>query len=145
MPPINSTITSEPARISPKSPPERLRTPARSGRRPVAAATASARSASKSANAPPTVPRPSRPILTVSLIPRGEVLVGLPPDDHPRIPRAEEDPRGAGLPFVVVGHRMAEGAGRGGNEDAPAARRRQADVANEDVTGLAVHAGDCRE
>ena len=56
MPPISSTIASEESRISSNDPRERVSTPAISGRRPAAAAIASARSASSAANADPTVP-----------------------------------------------------------------------------------------
>ena len=65
VPPISSTIRSEPASTSSKSPSPRVRTPEISGRRPLAASTAAARSATSSAKAPPTVPRPSSPMRTV--------------------------------------------------------------------------------
>ena len=51
MPPISSTIRSEPSSTSSKLPRERVRMPLISGRAPVMCAIASARSASSSANA----------------------------------------------------------------------------------------------
>src|SRR4051812_38615477 len=144
VPPISSTMTSEEERICSKSPSERFRTPVRSGRRPVAAATASARSASSSANALPTVPRPSRPIRTGSLIPCGQVLVGLAPDDDARVASAAEDHRRPRDGVVIVRHRVTVGPRRRRDEDVADGRRGEARVANEDVARLAVHAGDRR-
>jgi len=60
-PPINSTISSAPARISAKSPRERVSTPLITGRRPLKRSISSARCSSSVANAPPTVPWPSSP------------------------------------------------------------------------------------
>ena len=62
-PPISSTIMSDSARISSKSPRERVSTPLTCGRSPVIGTIASARSSSSAAKAPPTVPWPSRPTL----------------------------------------------------------------------------------
>src|SRR6201996_7408885 len=141
VPPISSTIRSEPSRISSKSPSLRVRTPTSSGLRPVAASTASARASSKSAKAAPTLPRPSRPMRTgfgpsptstasplaaaTSDIAGGEVVEGLAADDQP------------GLAVAAEEHR------RGG---AAAARgRRQHRVADDHVAGLAVHPGDGHE
>ena len=120
------------SRISPKSPSLRVRTPAISGRRPVAASTASARSASSSAKAAPTVPRPSSPMRTgfeplePSDIARGQVLVGLAPDDDARLAVAAEDDRRPRHAVVVARHRVAVGAGRRGDEDVADGRARPA-------------------
>src|ERR671918_3119978 len=117
MPPISSTTISLRSRISAKSPSDRLRTPAISGRRAAMPATSSARAATSSANAPPTVPLPKTPIRATSLIARRQVLVGLAADDHARVALAAEDHRGARDAVVVRGHRVAVGAGGRGHED----------------------------
>src|SRR6478672_4237700 len=114
MPPMTSTMRSDVARMSSKSPRERVSTPLTSGRIPVANSTWSARSRSSSTNAAPTVPWPSRPTLKVS---GKEVLVGLAPHDHPRLAVAAEDHRRAQDAVVVVGHREAVGARRGRDDD----------------------------
>src|SRR4029077_2621915 len=145
VPPISSTIRSERSRIAPKSPSERLRTPEISGRRPVAASTAAARSASRSAKAAPTVPFPSSPMrmgLGPSLDIAGrQVLVGLAPDHDPRLAVAAEDHRRPRHAVVVAGHRVTVSAGRGRDQDVADDGVGEHRVADEDVAGLAVHAG----
>src|SRR4051794_39354214 len=112
MPPISSTIRSAPARISSRSPRERVRTPLTSGFRPVTWAIWSARSCSSASNAAPTVPWPSRPTLYVSGM---QVLESLAAHDQPRAAVGAEDDRGARHAVVVVGHRVDVGAGDGGD------------------------------
>src|SRR5919107_741535 len=110
---MSSTTRSEPARISSKSPRERVSTPASSGRSPVTGTIASARSRSSVANAEPTVPWPSRPTLNVS---GTQILVALAADDDPRRPVAAEQHGRAADAVVVGGHRVAVGPGGGGDE-----------------------------
>src|SRR3954454_5617646 len=139
MPPISSTIRSELARISSKSPRERVSTPLTSGRKPVMWAIAPARYASSASNAAPTVPWPSRPTLYVSGI---QVLVGLAADDEPCAAlRAEHDgrPRDA---VVVVGHGVHVGAGDGRREHVAGSRVGKRGLAYQDVVRLAVRAHD---
>src|SRR5437763_8229082 len=119
MPPSSSTIRSEPSRISAKLPRERVSTPVTSGRRPVIAATWSARSRTSASNAEPTVPWPSRPTLNVSAI---QVLEGLPAHDEPRAPAGTEHHGGARDAVVVVGHRVDVGAGDRHGQDITGAR-----------------------
>src|ERR1700761_3483644 len=158
VPPISSTIRSEPSRISAKSPSLRVRTPASCGRRPVAASTASARASSNSAKAAPTLPRPSRPMRTgfgpsptstaspvataTSDIAGGEVVEGLAADDDAGLAARAEDHRRGGDAVVVGGHRVAVGAGRRGDEDLADDGRREHRVADDHVARLAVHPGD---
>src|SRR3954449_11161224 len=139
MPPISSTIRSERARISSKSPRDRVSTPLTSGRQPVMWAIASARSASSASNAAPTVPWPSRPTLYVSAM---QVLVGLAPDDDARVAARAEDHRRPRDAVVVVGHRVPVRAGDRGHEHVTGPRVGQADVAHQHVAGLAVLADD---
>src|SRR3954463_9233507 len=134
-PPISSTIRSEPARISSKSPRERVSTPLISGLKPVMWAIASARSASSVSNAAPTVPWPSRPTLYVSGI---QVLVGLAADDDPRVATGAEHHRRARDAVVVVGHGVHVGAGDRGRQHVAGARVRKRRLADQDVAGLAV-------
>src|SRR3954469_2626097 len=138
-PPISSTIRSEPARISSKSPRERVSTPLTSGRWPVMCAIASARSASSASNAAPTVPWPSRPTLYVSGI---QVLVGLAADDEPRLAAGAEHDRRARDAVVVVGHGVHVGAGHRGREHIARPRVGEHGLANQHVAGLAVLAHD---
>src|SRR5918992_703630 len=135
MPPISSTIRSEPSSSSSKLPRERVRTPLISGRSPVIGTIESARSASSSANALPTVPWPSRPTLYVAVT---EVLVGLAPHDDAGVAARAEDHRRARNAVVVVGHRVPVGAGGGRDEHVPRPRVGQLDVAHQHVPGLAV-------
>src|SRR4051812_7488032 len=135
MPPISSTIRSEPSRISVKSPRERVSTPPISGLSPVIAATASARSASSASNAPPTVPWPSSPTLNVPGI---QVLEGLAAHDRPRAPARPEPRGGARHAVVVVGHGIDVGARDRHGEDVAGARLGQARLADQHVAGLAV-------
>src|SRR3954447_1868737 len=135
MPPISSTISSEPSRISPKSPRERVSTPLISGLSPVIASTASARSPSSAANAPPTVPWPSSPTLNVSAI---QVLEGLAAHDDPRVAARAEHHGGARDAVVVVGHGVHVGAGHRHGEHVAGARPGQARLADQHVAGLAV-------
>src|SRR4051795_11025622 len=113
MPPMSSTSMSLPARISSKSPRERVSTPLISGRKPVMWAIASARCARSVSNAAPTVPCPSRPTLYVSGI---QVLVGLAADDEPRVALRAEHDGGARDAVVVVGHGVHVGARDRGGE-----------------------------
>src|SRR3954449_1131378 len=132
---MTSTIRSEPARISSKSPRLRVSTPLISGRSPVTRAIASARSSSRTANADPTVPRPSRPTLNVS---GTQVLVRLAADDRAGLPaRAEHDRRPAHA-VVVRRHRVAVGARHGGYQHVAGPHVGQARPPDEHVAGLAV-------
>src|SRR5579884_2258169 len=122
MPPISSTSSSAPARISPKSPRLRVSTPLITGMRPLKRSISPARAASSDANAAPTVPWPSRPTRkaageppALADIARREVLERLPPHHHPGVPVPAEDHRGPGDPVVVARHREAVGA-RGGDD-----------------------------
>src|SRR3954451_17752297 len=135
MPPISSTIRSERARISSKSPRDRVSTPLTSGRQPVMWAIASARSASSASNAAPTVPWPSRPTLYVSGI---QVLVGLAADDEPPVAAGAEHDRGPRNAVVVVGHGVRVGARHGGREHVAGPRVRKRGLADQHVAGLAV-------
>src|SRR5215204_2824371 len=140
MPPITSTTRSERSRMSSNSPRLRVRTPLISGRWPVVAAIASARASSSSWNAAPTVPWPSRP--TLKDVTEREVLVALAAHDGPRVPVLAEDhgrPRDA---VVVVGHRVAVGAGRRHHQQVAGLRVVQLDVALQHVARFAVLAGD---
>src|SRR3954453_18709419 len=119
MPPISSTIRSAFSRISGKSPRERVRTPVTSGRRPVTAAIASARSAISVSNALPTVPWPSSPTLNV---PGMEVLEGLAAHDPARVAAGAEHDGRARDAVVVVGHRVHVGAGHRHGEHVAGAR-----------------------
>src|SRR6476659_1589385 len=144
VPPISSTIRSAPARTSSKSPSPRVRTPEISGRRPQAASTAAARSATISAKAPPTVPRPSSPMRTgfetSSDIARRQVLIGLAPDHDPRIAVAAEDDGRPRDGVVVARHRVAVGAGRRNDDDVADPGVLEARLLDQDVAGLAMHA-----
>src|SRR3954454_10553159 len=130
------------ARISSKSPCEVVSTPTISGRMPVRLMTPAARWGSSSANAAPTVPWPSSPMRKVSGISEGEVLVGLAAHYHPRLAIPAKDHRRARDAVVVVGHRVAVGAGDGGDEDVARLRVAQRRRLDEHVTGLAVLADD---
>src|SRR5260370_14596205 len=147
MPPITSTIRSASARISAKSPRERVSTPPSTGRRPLKRSISSARSSSSVANAPPTVPCPSRPTRngTTPLAPRGladiarrELLHGLAPDDHARVAVAHEDHRRPRDPVVVVGHRVTVGAGDRRDDHIARPGVVEQRVGDENVAGLAV-------
>src|SRR4051794_21084662 len=140
MPPITSTTRSDRSRMSSKSPRERVSTPLISGRCPVAASIASARASSSSWNAPPTVPWPSRP--TLKDVTECEVLVALAAHDGPRVPVLAEDHRRARDAVVVVGHRVAVGAGGGHHQQVTGPGVVQLHVALQHVAGLAVLAGD---
>src|SRR5947208_5613122 len=135
MPPISSTIRSDASRISSKSPRERVSTPVTSGRSPVIAATWSARSRTRAANAEPTVPWPSRPTLNVSAI---QVLEGLPAHDEPRLAAAAEHHGGARDAVVVVGHRVDVGAGDRHGQDVARPRVGQLRLPDQHVARLAV-------
>src|SRR4051812_32441713 len=138
-PPISSTIRSERSRMSSKSPRERVKMPDNSGRRPVENSIASARSSSKEWKALPTVPWPSSP--TLNEVTSRQVLVGLAAHDDARLAVAAEDHRRARDRVVVVGHRVAVGAGRRDHQDVPHLRVVDPRVADQDVARLAVHAG----
>src|SRR3954471_23847366 len=137
---ISSTMSCDRSRMSSKSPPERVRTPESSGRRPVIASTWCARAGSSSANAEPTVPCPRSP--TLNDVTREEVVVGLAPDDDLRVAVAAEDhgrPRHA---VVVVGQRVAVGAGGGDGDHVARPRLGEVGVAHDDVAGFAVLADE---
>src|SRR4051794_30356188 len=135
MPPMSSTIRSLPARISSKSPRERVSTPVTSGVRPVTCAICSARWASSVSNAAPTVPWPRRPTLYVSGM---QVLEGLAAHDQARAAVGAEDDGGPRHAVVVVGHRVHVGAGDRGDERVAGLRVVQARLADQDVARLAV-------
>src|SRR3712207_2398519 len=126
--------------MSSKLPSERLSTPETSGRSPVMGTIASARSASSSANAPPTVPRPRTPTRkTGSADMAGhQVVVGLAADDHAGVTVAAEDHGRARQAVVVVGHREAVGPGDRGDDHVAGPRVAQAGGADQHVPGLAV-------
>src|SRR4051794_21506425 len=129
-----------------KSPRWRVRTPEISGRRPTCAEMASARSASSSAKAEPTVPWPSSPTLkvsaTTSRVPLGQIVVGFAPNDDAGVAAGAEDHRRAREGVVVVGHGVAGGAGRGSDQHVAGSGPIETGLAHEDVTGLAMHSGD---
>src|SRR2546423_6579695 len=141
-PPMSSTTRSLPATISSKSPCERVSTPEISGRMPVEASIAAARSSSSSWNALPTVPWPSSPTLNVT---ERQVDVGLAAYDLAGVAAGAEDHRRPRDAVVVVRHRVAVGAGGGDDQHVAGARVVQAHVAHQDVAGLAVLAGDRAE
>src|SRR3954447_7509070 len=132
-------MRSEASRSASKSPRERVRTPASSGRSPVTGTIASARSESSRANAEPTVPWPSRPTLNVSAT---QVLVSLAPHDAARVAAGAEDHRRPRHAVVVVGHRVPVGAGDRGHDDVAGPRVGQVRVLDEHVAGLAVLADE---
>src|SRR3954447_6030738 len=140
IPPISSTIRSLPARISSKSPRERVSTPETSGLSPVVAATAAARSSSRVSKADPTVPWPSRP--TLNDVSAMQLLVGLAAHDGARGAVLAEDHRRPGLAVVGVGHRVAVGARGGGDDHVAGPRVGQPRIADEHVPRLAVLADD---
>src|SRR4051795_9485987 len=135
---MTSTIRSELARTSSKVPRERVSTPLSSGRRPVMCSTPGARACSSSAKAAPTVPWPSRPTLNVA---GNQVLDGLAAHAEPRVTAGGEDDRRARHAVVVVGHRVAVGAGRGRDDQIAGAGVVEQHVIDDDVAGLAVLAG----
>src|SRR5689334_7921768 len=135
MPPISSTIRSLPARISSKSPRERVSTPDTSGRAPVTCAIASARSLTSCSNAAPTVPCPSSPTLYVSAM---QVLEGLAAHDQAGVAVFAEHDWGPGHAVVVVRHGVHVGAGDGRDEDVTRTRLVQRGLPDEHVAGLAV-------
>src|SRR5919206_2426099 len=153
---MSSTTRSERARMSSKSPRLRVSTPVSSGRRPVTAATSSARSASSAANADPTVPWPSRPTRNgaapvvswgagpppASDIAGREVGVRLAAHGEPGVAVADEHDGGARDAVVGVGHRVAVGAGGRGDDHVARARVGEVDVAGDDVARLAVLADE---
>src|SRR3954447_18197559 len=139
IPPISSTIRSEPERISSNEPRERVRTPDRTGRMPATGTMAPARSSSRRANAEPTVPWPSRPTLNVS---GTQVLVGLAAHDAAGVAARAEDHRRPRDAVVVVGHRVPVGARDRRDNDVAGPRVGQVGVLDQHVAGLAVLADD---
>src|SRR4051812_8725009 len=139
---MTSTMRSERSRMSANSPRLRVSTPVSTGRRPVSAAISSARSSSSVANAPPTVPWPSRPTPNASDIAHREVVVGLAAHDEARVAVAHEHDRGARHAVVRVRHREAVGAGRGRDDHVAGPRVVQLRVVDEDVARLAVLADE---
>src|SRR3954465_14398104 len=124
--------------MSSKSPRERVNTPDNSGRMPVENSIESARSSSSVWNALPTVPWPRSP--TLKLVTGGQVLVGLAAHDGARVAIAAEDHRRSRNRVVVVGHRVAVGAGCGDDQDVADLGIVQRHVSDQDVARLAVHA-----
>ena len=138
MPPISSTIRSELSRISLEvAAGERVSTPGDLGRSPVIARSGPRARASSSSNAAPTVPWPSsadperprrgrldRPSVDVA----GHQVLVASRGARPRARRRPaEDHRRARHAVVVVGHRVAVGAGRrASRRRRPAAGRRAA-------------------
>src|SRR5436190_23389326 len=116
MPPMTSTIRSLSSRTCSKSPSLRRNTPAITGRMPVMASICAARAGSSSANAPPTVPRPSRPIRNSSDIAGVELLWVLAAHADARLTAGDEDHGRPQDDVVGVGHGVAVAAG-GGRED----------------------------
>src|SRR5215210_3344318 len=139
IPPISSTIRSEPSRISSKEPRERVSTPEISGRAPAIGSIASARSASSASNAEPTVPWPSRPTLNVA---GNQVLQRLAPHRDPRLATRADDhgrPRHA---VVVVGERVAVGPRGRRDHDVAGPRLAQPHSPGDHVARLAMLAGE---
>src|SRR5690349_2648431 len=83
---------------------------------PVMASICPARCASSSANAPPTVPRPSRPMRKASDIAAVELLGGLAAHDQAGVAVLDENDGRARDAVVGVGHGEAVAAG-GGRDD----------------------------
>src|SRR5436190_10205719 len=149
-PPISSTSRSAPARISSKCPRVRVSTPLMTGRRPLKRSISPARSSSSRVKAEPTVPCPSSPtrkgVVTalepcacaLADIARGQVLEALAPDDHAGVPLAAKDHRRARHAVVVVGHRVAVGAGCRDHHDVAGTRLGQPRFAHHHIPGLAV-------
>src|SRR4051794_2920000 len=138
MPPMTSTTRSEVSRMSSNVPRERVSTPLRSGRSPVTCSTMSARASSSSANADPTVPWPSRPTLNVA---GNQVLDRFAADDEPRVAARGEHHGRARDAVVVVGHRVAVGAGGRGDDHVADAGLVERHLVDQHVAGLAVLAG----
>src|SRR3954471_22958221 len=141
MPPMTSMTRSASARTPSKSPRERVRTPVIRGRIPVACSTWSARAGRSSANAPPTVPWPSRPIRKSDIAPQ-RVGVGPAPHDGAGVAARAEDPGRPRHAVVVVRHRVGVGAGGGRDDVVAGGRIREGHLPHEDVAELAVLAGD---
>src|SRR3954471_17349004 len=139
---MTSTTRSERSRMSSKAPRLRVSTPLSSGRRPVTAATSSARSASSAANADPTVPCPRSPTRKGSDIAHGHVVVGLAAHHEARVAARDEDDRRARDAVVRVRHRVPVRAGRRRDDHVARARVVEVGVVDEDVAGLAVLADE---
>src|SRR4051812_18349036 len=139
MPPISSTIRSLASRIWSKSPSLRRRVPVICGRMPVIAAMWSARAGSSSANAPPTVPRPSRPMRNACSDIALEELVGaLAAHDEAGVAVCDEDDGRARGAVVGVGHGEAVAAGGGRDDHVPHLRVGQVRILHDHVAGFAV-------
>src|SRR5690348_3214997 len=138
MPPMTSTIRSAPSRILSKSPSLRRSTPVISGRIPVIASICPARCGSSSANAPPTVPRPSRPMRKGSDIAVVELLGGLATHDKAGVAVGGEDDRSARDTVVGVGHGEAVAAGGGRDDHVANLRLGQVRILHDHVAGFAV-------
>src|SRR5215207_3705316 len=142
IPPISSTIRSLRSRMSSKSPRLRVSTPEISGRRPTSASIAPARSSSSAAKADPTVPWPSTPMRKGSAVTQGEVVVGLAADHHAGVALPAEDHGRPRHRVVVVRHGVRVRTGGRDHQNVAHVRIAQRHVPNENVAGLAVHAGD---
>src|SRR5215212_4849386 len=138
MPPMTSTTRSLACKIASKSPSLRRSTPVISGRMPVIASMCCARAGSSSAKAPPTVPRPSRPMRkTWSDIALEELLGALAPDDHARVAVRDEHDGRARDAVVGVGHGEAVAAGGGRDDHVAGLRFGQVRILHDHVAGLA--------
>src|SRR6202035_835554 len=139
MPPINSTTTSASARISSKLPRVRVSTPPITGRRPLKRSISPALSSSSSANAEPTVPKPSRPTLKGSDgIARGQVLEALAPHHNARVTLLAEDHGRPGQAVVVAGHGIPVGPGRRRDDHVAGPGILERGLGDDHVAGLAV-------
>src|SRR2546421_546434 len=126
---MSSTTRSLRSTMSSRSPRERVSTPDISGRVPTDPSIAGARSSSSSWKADPTVPWPSSPTLNVT---EREVLVGLAAHDLAGLAAGAEDHGRARYAVVVVGHRVAVGAGGRHHQHVARARVVEHHVADED-------------
>src|SRR6266550_3684331 len=140
IPPISSTTRSLRSTMSSKSPRLRVRTPTTSGRRPVVAAIAPARSSISWCSAAPTVPWPRRP--TLNDVTDREVVVGLAANHYPGLATRAEDHGRARDAVVVVRHRVTVGARDRRDQHVAGPRVVEQHVRDEDVAGLAVLACD---
>src|SRR4051794_18992601 len=166
MPPISSTTRSLRSTMSPKSPRLRVSTPTTSGRLPVVASIAPARSSISRCSAAPTVPWPRMPTLKRPLDPSppcaagrgaavesagddgsrsgvtgGEIVVGLAANHDASLAARAEDHGRARDAVVVVGHRVTVGAGDGRDQHVARPRVVEQHVRDEDVARLAVLPG----
>src|SRR3954470_24069251 len=144
IPPISSTTRSLRSTMSSKSPRLRVSTPTTSGRTPVVASIAPARSSISSCSAAPTVPWPRSPIRKrapeppESDVTEGQVVVGLAAHHDAGVAARAEDHRRARDAVVVVRHGVTVRAGDGGDQHVPRPGVVEQHVGDEDVARLAV-------